>query len=95
MTQAFDIVIVGGGIVGVLSDLELRDSDVDRHLVNVLGGLRRDNVYVGDQVETGKRSLAFSLRLRSAERTLEDRDADGVVEQALQRLESSFGAHLR
>lgn len=53
------------------------------------------DVYVGDQVEAGKRSLAFSLRLRSAERTLEDRDADGVVQQALQRLESTFGARLR
>ena len=49
----------------------------------------------GDQVEAGKQSLAFSLRLRSPDRTLEDRDAEVVVERVLQRLETSFQARLR
>ena len=53
------------------------------------------DVYKGDQVEAGKRSLAFSLRLRSAERTLEDGDADKVLEDALERLRGAFGARLR
>ena len=53
------------------------------------------DVYDGDQVEAGKRSLAFSLRLRSADRTLEDGDADGVVNAALERLQGAFGAQLR
>lgn len=53
------------------------------------------DVYQGDQVETGKRSLAFALRLRSADRTLEDGDADRVVEGALERLRGAFGARLR
>jgi phenylalanyl-tRNA synthetase beta chain len=53
------------------------------------------DVYQGGQVETGKRSLAFSLRLRSAERTLEDGDADKAVEGALERLRGAFGARLR
>lgn len=57
--------------------------------------VRLFDVYSGDQVEAGKRSLAFSLRLRSPDRTLEDRDADGVVERVLQRLETSFQARLR
>ncbi|MDA0336896.1 MAG: phenylalanine--tRNA ligase subunit beta, partial [bacterium] len=57
--------------------------------------VRLFDVYSGDQVESGKRSLAFSICLRSPDRTLEDRDADGVVQRVLQRLESSFQAQLR
>ena len=53
------------------------------------------DVYRGDQVEAGKRSLAFSLRLRSAERTLEDGDADKILDDALERLRGAFGARLR
>ena len=53
------------------------------------------DVYRGDQVEAGKRSLAFALRLRSADRTLEDGDADRVLTDALERLRGAFGARLR
>ena len=53
------------------------------------------DVYSGDQVAAGQRSLAFSLRLRSPERTLEDRDADDVVRRVLKNLESSFQAQQR
>jgi phenylalanyl-tRNA synthetase beta chain len=57
--------------------------------------VRLFDVYSGDQVENGKRSLAFSVRLRSPDRTLEDGDADSVIKRALQRLEASFQAQLR
>jgi phenylalanyl-tRNA synthetase beta chain len=53
------------------------------------------DVYSGDQVETGKRSLALSLRLRSISGTLEDRDADQVIDRILKRLGDAFGARLR
>ncbi len=53
------------------------------------------DVYSGDQVETGKRSLALSLRLRSTSGTLEDRDADQVIDRILKRLGDAFGARLR
>jgi phenylalanyl-tRNA synthetase beta chain len=61
----------------------------------MMDDVRLFDVYSGDQVEDGKRSLAFSVRLRSAERTLEDRDADKVIERALKRLEKTFQARLR
>ena len=53
------------------------------------------DVYTGDQVETGKHSLAFSLSLRSDSGTLEDRDADQVIDRILKRLGDAFGARLR
>jgi phenylalanyl-tRNA synthetase beta chain len=61
----------------------------------MMDDVRLFDVYSGDQVEDGKRSLAFSVRLRSAERTLEDRDADKVIERVLKRLEKTFQARLR
>ena len=53
------------------------------------------DVYTGDQVAENCKSLAFSLRLRSGERTSEDREADVVMERVLSRLRQRFDARLR
>ena len=52
------------------------------------------DVYEGAQVESGMKSVAFSLRLRSAERTLTDEDADSAVKKAIKALEK-IGVSLR
>lgn len=52
------------------------------------------DVYEGAQVEAGMKSVAFSLRLRSAERTLTDEDADSAVKKAIKALEK-IGVSLR
>ncbi|MBM3280562.1 MAG: phenylalanine--tRNA ligase subunit beta [Candidatus Handelsmanbacteria bacterium] len=51
--------------------------------------------YQGDQIPAGYKSLAFTVRLRSTERTLEDREATEAVEQILRRLAEAFDARLR
>jgi phenylalanyl-tRNA synthetase beta chain len=51
--------------------------------------------YQGDQIPPGYKSLAFTVRLRSAERTLEDREANQAVERILRRLAEAFDARLR
>lgn len=53
------------------------------------------DVYTGDQVKGGDKSLAFNLRLRSAERTLQDREADEVIARVLAHLGGTFGVRLR
>jgi phenylalanyl-tRNA synthetase beta chain len=53
------------------------------------------DLYKGDQIPAGKKSLAFSIRLRSPDRTLEDSQADATVGEILKRLRDSFGAALR
>lgn len=52
------------------------------------------DVYEGAQVEKGMKSVAFSLRLRSSERTLTDDDADSAVKKAIKALEK-IGVSLR
>ena len=52
------------------------------------------DVYDGAQVGFGKKSVAFSLKLLSKERTLTDDDADSSVKKAIKALEE-LGCSLR
>ncbi len=52
------------------------------------------DVYKGDQIADGKKSVSFSLRLRSHEGTLTDEQADAAMKRVLKAL-SGIGASLR
>lgn len=52
------------------------------------------DVYQGEQIEKGKKSVAFSLRLRAADRTMTDAEADEAMNKAISALEA-IGAELR
>jgi phenylalanyl-tRNA synthetase beta chain len=53
------------------------------------------DVYTGDPLPEGKKSLAFSIDLRAADRTLTDEEADERVRLIAERLAADFGAQLR
>ncbi len=53
------------------------------------------DVYTGDQIPVGKKSLAFRVYYRSPDRTLTDRDVEKARRGIVRRLESQFGAALR
>ena len=53
------------------------------------------DLYQGDQIPAGQKSLAFSIRLRAPDKTLKDRQADALIDQILKRLGDRFGAQLR
>ncbi|HID95873.1 MAG TPA: phenylalanine--tRNA ligase subunit beta [Candidatus Latescibacteria bacterium] len=53
------------------------------------------DVYRGGQIPAGKKSLAFSLRFRSPERTLSDEEVDQLFGRIVDRLQKDFGARLR
>ncbi len=53
------------------------------------------DVYSGEQVPPGKKSLAFSIRFQSAERTLTDEEVNQAQQQIIDRLQRDFGATLR
>lgn len=44
------------------------------------------DVYKGDQIAAGKKSVSFSLRLRSHEGTLTDEQADAAMKRVLKAL---------
>ena len=64
------------------------------------GGTLLDNlilfdVYVGDQVGAGKKSLAYSLEFQPLDRTLTDREIDSEVSRIVQHVEATCNAKLR
>jgi phenylalanyl-tRNA synthetase beta chain len=69
-------------------------------LIRKAGGkLLRDasvfDVYEGDQVPSGKRSLAVRLIMRAPDRTLSEKDINGVRGKVIAALERELGATLR
>ncbi|MCY3734375.1 MAG: phenylalanine--tRNA ligase subunit beta [Chloroflexi bacterium] len=53
------------------------------------------DIYEGDQIPAGKKSLAFRVYYRSPDRTLSDRDVEKARRGIVRRLESQFNATLR
>jgi phenylalanyl-tRNA synthetase beta chain len=57
--------------------------------------MRPFDVYRGEQVGPGRKSIAFRVGFQSAERTLSDADAAGLRQRIVQALADRFGAELR
>lgn len=60
----------------------------------MLERLQLFDVYQGAQIPAGKKSIAYSLSMRTADHTLTDEEADGAVKRALKELKK-IGATLR
>lgn len=71
---------------------------LEKEIKSAVGGILEDlslfDVYEGSQIEAGRKSAAFSLRLRSKERTLTDEEADAAVKRVIRALKK-LGAALR
>ena len=74
-------------------------TEVDSALRAGAGGLLEDlslfDVYSGEQVGAGRRSLAYSMRLRAADRTLTVEEALSVRDAAVAEAARRHGAVLR
>jgi phenylalanyl-tRNA synthetase beta chain len=62
---------------------------------SLLHQVRLFDVFEGPQVGVGKKSLAFALEFRSADRTLSDGEVDETVERIVKDLAARFGASRR
>lgn len=62
---------------------------------DLIESVRLFDVYTGDQVGAGKKSLAFSLRLRAPDHTLNDQEIKGAREAAVTAANRATGATLR
>ena len=61
----------------------------------MLADVRMFDIYRGEQIGTGKKSLAYSLTYQAFDRTLTDKDATQIRQRIVRRLELEFGAKLR
>ncbi|NLW55371.1 MAG: phenylalanine--tRNA ligase subunit beta [Firmicutes bacterium] len=53
------------------------------------------DVYQGDKIPAGYRSIAFSLTFRLEERTLKDDEVNAIMERIIEAATSKFGAQVR
>ena len=53
------------------------------------------DVYVGDNIPSDKKSLAYSLVFQSRERTLTEEEVMGIMERIVEALQREIGAELR
>jgi phenylalanyl-tRNA synthetase beta chain len=61
----------------------------------LLAGLVLFDVFTGDQVGAGKKSLAYSLELQPLDKTLTEREIDAEIARIVTRVESACHAKLR
>lgn len=77
--------VTGGQIEHCLKSI---DSDI-------LKAFQLFDVYTGDGVEHGKKSIAIAFRIQHGERTLTDDEVDALMTQVRDNLQSSLGAVIR
>ena len=53
------------------------------------------DVYAGEHIEKGYKSLAYAIRLRAEDRTLGEEDVTRTMNKIMERLEKNFNARLR
>jgi phenylalanyl-tRNA synthetase beta chain len=53
------------------------------------------DVYRGEQIGAGKKSLAYSITYQSQDRTLTDKQVKKIRDRIIRRLEQELGAKLR
>ncbi len=85
-----DLAVVCDRITPVL----LLEKIITKAIGKTLEHISLFDVYQGEQIEKGKKSVAFSLRLRAADRTMTDTEADDAMKKAVAALEA-VGAQLR
>ena len=62
---------------------------------SLLVDVRLFDIYRGEQIGAGNKSLAYSLTYQAADRTLTDKDATQIRQRIVRRLEQAFSARLR
>lgn len=84
--------------LAVVCDEKLPAAEIEKAIKSAAGKILESvtlfDVYRGKQIEAGKKSVAYSISMRSHEGTLTDEQADSAVKKALKEL-SKLGAELR
>jgi len=81
----------------VAGDVSARDvaASIERGAGELLESLSLFDVYEGDQVPGGHKSVAFALRFRAPDRTLSAEELAGIRESIVESTSADVGARLR
>jgi phenylalanyl-tRNA synthetase beta chain len=85
--------------IALVVDENVVAGELQKAIIEAGGKLLKEvsifDVYKGDRLPEGKKSIAFSLRYYDPERTLTDEEVTAVHEKVIQAVEQRFGATLR
>ena len=85
--------------LAILVDENITGGKIERCLKSVesdiLKGIQLFDVYTGDGVEDGKKSIAIAFQLQHSERTLTDEEVDALMQIITKRLEQDLQAVIR
>ena len=85
--------------LAVVVDAAITVDDLCREARSAAGELLKElvifDVYQGEGIETGRKSIAFGLILQDSSRTLTDQDTESLVARVTRQLGDSIGATLR
>ena len=85
--------------IALLVDDEVLVQDIEDVIVkqggNILESVKLFDVYKGKQIADGKKSIAYAIVYRRADKTLTDDEVNKVHEKILRSLENKVGAELR
>jgi len=68
---------------------------IEKEAPQIIKDIRLFDVYTGENVDSGRKSLALGLILQEKSHTLTDEEVEGVVNAVLQRLADELKAKLR
>ncbi len=85
--------------IAIIVDEACPAGDLEAAIRQAGGALLADvklfDIYRGEQIGAGKKSLAYNLTYQAADRTLTDKDATQIRQRIVKKLEQVFGARLR
>ncbi|WP_461205565.1 phenylalanine--tRNA ligase subunit beta [Clostridium sp. DL1XJH146] len=85
--------------LAILLDKEILVKEIEKVIKSKGGKLLESyklfDIYEGKQIPEGKKSVAYSLKYREADRTLTDKDVNKVHDKIVRTLENNLGAELR
>lgn len=85
--------------LAILVDMDVAAGEVEKAIAKSAGEIFSSvtlfDVYTGERISRGKKSLAFTIKFQSTERTLKDEEADAAFKNILAAVERDFEAVLR
>jgi phenylalanyl-tRNA synthetase beta chain len=85
--------------IAIVVDKKVTFESIRNLIRDVSGKITTDimlfDVYTGENIDSGRKSLALGLILQEKSHTLTDKEVDGVVATVISRLGDDLGANLR
>ncbi|HAJ94810.1 MAG TPA: phenylalanine--tRNA ligase subunit beta, partial [Actinobacteria bacterium] len=85
--------------LAIVVDESVKNDDIIEEIKksgpDILKSIRIFDIYRGEQVEQGKKSIAYSLSFREDNRTLKDTEVEIAINRIVKNLENKLNARLR